>query len=71
MQEKGKVNCDMQGLCSEWKLVLCDSLFSDLKGLQRPGVSVKVLIVLAEKMEDAELRRRQKVEAFNGGYTCI
>ncbi len=69
MQERGKVNHDTQGLCSEWKLVLCDSLFSARKGLQQPSGSVGVLIVLAPtKMEDAEFRLSQKVEALNAGY---
>lgn len=64
MQEKEKVSHDTQGLCSEWKLVLCHSLFSALKGLQQPGGSVRVLIVLAEKMGDAELRLSQKSNNF-------
>ncbi len=59
----------MHGLCTEWKLVLCDSLFPVLKGLQQPRGSVRALIVLAEKMEDAGVRLSQEVEVFNTGYT--
>lgn len=38
----------MQGQCSEWKLVLCDSLFSALKGLQQPNGTAGILEVLEE-----------------------